>query len=112
MTLTLVTLTITGSLTLTQFSRSSTATATLATPLFCPSLRFPSGVGWVLNLPCPSPSACDNLHCPLTPSPRSSTRAATLAQRLSDPSRSLRRPQPVRYDARIATPQPANSRPG
>ena len=67
MTLTLVTLTITGSLTLTQFSRSSTATATA--PLFCsrPSLRFPSGVGWVLNLPCPSPSACDNLLCPLTP---------------------------------------------
>ena len=112
MTLTLVTLTITGSLTLTQFSRSSTATATA--PLFCsrPPLRFPSGVGWVLNLPCPSPSACDNLHCPLTPSPRSSTRAATLAQRLSDLSRSLRRPEPVRYDARIATPQPANSRPG
>ena len=72
MTLTLVTLTIIGSLTLTWFSRGSTATATLgplATPLFCPPLRFPSGVGWVLNLPCPSPSACDNLHCPLTPPP-------------------------------------------
>ena len=55
MTLALVTLTIIGSLTLTWFSRGSTATATLATPLFCtrPSLRLLAGVGSVLNLPCP-----------------------------------------------------------
>ena len=99
MTLTLVTLTIIGSLTLTSLldflvamqgwilqCRASTLyclelllvftgfnghchTCPLATPLFCPSLRFPSGVGWVLNLPCPSPPACDNLLCPLTPPP-------------------------------------------
>ena len=64
MTLTLVTLTITGSLTLTQFSRSSTATATA--PLFCsrPPLRFPSGVGWVLNLPCPSATTFTALSRP------------------------------------------------
>ena len=93
MTLTLVTLTITGSLTLTQFSRSSTATATA--PLFCsrPPLRFPSGVGWVLNLPCPSPSACDNLHCPHPPSRSLGCSGFTQAGREDSPHGSVPLPK-------------------
>ena len=106
MTLTLVTLTLpdTDSV-FTEFNGHCHSSSILLPP--APSLPFGRGLGAQPPMP-----VCDNLHCPLTPSPRSSTRAATLAQRLSDPSRSLRRPQPVRYDARIATPQPANSRPG
>ena len=85
MTQTLVTLTITGSLTLTQFSRSSTATATA--PLFALARPFASLRAW---------AGCSTSHARLPP-------PATTFSALSRPAQGHRR-VPLRL--RNASPTP------